>query len=85
MIFDAQLSKREKEVVQLVLQGKSNKQIALALNISVRTVEFHLKNIYAKLQVSSRIELILRLGQTPKIAAGRIYKWIGPHLQVPFL
>lgn len=62
MIPNVQLSKREKEVLQLVLQGKSNKQIALLLDISVRTVEFHLKNIYAKFQVSSRIELILKLG-----------------------
>ena len=62
MIPDTQLSKREKEVLQLVLQGKSNKQIALSLDLSVRTVEFHLKNIYAKFQVSSRIELILKLG-----------------------
>jgi DNA-binding CsgD family transcriptional regulator len=56
------LSKREMEVFLLVLQGKSNKQIALALDISVRTVEFHLKNVYAKFQVSSRIELLLKLG-----------------------
>jgi DNA-binding CsgD family transcriptional regulator len=62
MIQDARLSKREKEVVDLVLQGKGNKQIALSLGISVRTVEFHLKNIYAKFQVGSRIELILNLG-----------------------
>jgi DNA-binding CsgD family transcriptional regulator len=61
MIPDVQLSKREKEVVQLVLQGKSNKQIALSLNIAVRTVEFHLRNVYAKFKVSSRIELILKL------------------------
>jgi len=64
MIPDVHLSKREKEVVKLVLQGKSNKQIALSLDISVRTVEFHLKNVYAKFQVSSRIELILKLGHT---------------------
>ncbi len=62
MLPDVQLSKREKEVLELVLQGKSNKQIALSLGISVRTVEFHLKNVYAKFQVSSRIELILKLG-----------------------
>ena len=62
MTPDVQLSKREKEVIRLVLQGKSNKQIALSLAISVRTVEFHLKNVYAIFQVSSRIELILKLG-----------------------
>lgn len=59
-----QLSIREKEVVGLLLQGKSNKQIALALGISVRTVEFHLKNVYGKYAVSSRIELILKLVNT---------------------
>jgi DNA-binding CsgD family transcriptional regulator len=62
VVKDIRLSKREKEVVELVLQGKGNKQIAASLGISVRTVEFHLKNIYTKFQVSSRIELILSLG-----------------------
>lgn len=59
-----QLTNREWEVVKLLLQGKSNKLIASALGISNRTVEFHLKNIYAKYQVSSRVELILKLGNT---------------------
>ena len=62
MIPDVPLSKRENEVFKLVLQGKSNKQIALVLDISIRTVEFHLKNVYAKFQVTSRIELLLKLG-----------------------
>ncbi len=56
------LSRRETEVVALLLQGKSNKLIALALGISESTVEFHLKNVYAKFRVSSRVELILKLG-----------------------
>ena len=56
------LSNREWEVAKLLLQGKSNKLIALSLGISDRTIEFHLKNIYAKFQVNSRIELILKLG-----------------------
>lgn len=59
------LSEREKEVVDHLLQGKSNKLIARSLSISDRTVEFHLKNIYAKFQVSSRVELILKLGNSP--------------------
>lgn len=62
MTQNIRLSKREMEVLKLLLGGKSNKQIAASLNISSRTVEFHLKNIYAKLQVNSRIELILKLG-----------------------
>ena len=55
------LSKREKETLQLLLEGKSNKLIALDMKVSERTVEFHLKNIYAKFQVNSRMELVLRL------------------------
>jgi len=56
------LSKRENEVVELLLQGKNNKQIAMALGISPSTVEFHLKNVYAKLEMRSRTEVILKLG-----------------------
>jgi DNA-binding CsgD family transcriptional regulator len=55
------LSNREREVMKLLLQGKSNKLIALALGITDRTVEFHLNNMYTKFQVSSRVELILKL------------------------
>jgi DNA-binding CsgD family transcriptional regulator len=57
-------SEREQQVIELLVQGKSNKQIALALGISQRTVEFHLSNIYAKLGVSSRTEAALRLNKT---------------------
>src|SRR5215211_4665129 len=64
MAQDDRLSKREREVVKLLLEGKSNKLIAASLGISKRTVEFHLKNVYAKFQVSSRIELILKLVKT---------------------
>ncbi|MBL8096764.1 MAG: helix-turn-helix transcriptional regulator [Anaerolineales bacterium] len=61
----SQLSGRERDVVAQVLLGKSNKQIAQALGISPRTVEFHLRNIFTKYLVGSRIELILRLGSAP--------------------
>ena len=64
LIDNSQFSPREKEVVELLLQGKSNKQIALALSVSVSTVEFHLKNVYRKLQVKSRTEAILQLGES---------------------
>lgn len=52
---------REQQVIEQLLQGKSNKEIALALNLSVRAVEFHLSNLYAKLGVSSRTEAVLQL------------------------
>jgi len=64
MSDNSQFSEREKEVTELLLQGKSNKQIALALGISASTVEYHLKNVYKKLQVSSRTEAVLRLGKS---------------------
>jgi DNA-binding CsgD family transcriptional regulator len=58
-----QFTEREKVVIGLLLQGKSNKQIALSLSISKSTVEFHLKNIYRKLGVRSRAEAILDLSK----------------------
>lgn len=64
MSDNGQFSKREKEVTELLMQGKSNKQIALVLGISASTVEYHLKNIYKKLQVNSRTEAVLRLGKS---------------------
>ena len=66
------LSRREKEVVTLLLQGKSNKNIALLLGVSEHTVEFHLKNIYAKWQVNSRVELILKLGKATDDITGKL-------------
>lgn len=63
-IDDSQFSEREKEVIGLLLQGKSNKQIALSLGISASTIEYHLKNVYKKLQVNSRTEAVLRLGKS---------------------
>lgn len=59
-----QLSNREQEVAKLLLEGKSNKLIASSLHIAESTVEFHLTNIYAKYQVGSRTELILKLGES---------------------
>jgi DNA-binding CsgD family transcriptional regulator len=48
------LTARELEVVRLVAAGASNKEVAARLGLSVRTVERHLSNIYAKLEVGSR-------------------------------
>jgi NarL family two-component system response regulator LiaR len=52
------LTEREKEVLNLVVQGQSNQQIAEALVISVATVKAHVSSILSKLQVSSRAEAI---------------------------
>ena len=53
------LSEREREVLTLLAQGLSNKEIAQRLYLSVRTVEGHLANIYGKLGVHSRTEAAL--------------------------
>ena len=56
-------SERERKVIEALLQGKSNKQIAIALGLSLRTVEFHLSNIYKKLGVASRTEAVIKLSE----------------------
>src|SRR5512139_2142980 len=52
------LTEREREVLNLVVQGYSNQQIADAMVISVATVKAHISSILSKLQVSSRAEAI---------------------------
>jgi DNA-binding NarL/FixJ family response regulator len=52
------LTSREREVVQLLAEGKANKEVAAALGISVRTVEAHRANILAKLKLDSLAALI---------------------------
>ena len=53
------LSEREMEVLKLAVSGKSNKDIAEALNISLRTVQAHMRSIFNKLGVGSRSEAIV--------------------------
>ena len=52
------LTSREREVLQLLTEGKNNQGIADALGVKVNTVEKHLENIYKKLGVTSRSETI---------------------------
>jgi len=49
---------REGEIIQLVLTGKTNAEIAAALFISLKTVKHHLYNIYSKLRVKNRVQLV---------------------------
>lgn len=53
------LTKREREVITLVLEGLQNKQIAERLVISETTVSHHLTSIFAKLELTSRFDLII--------------------------
>jgi DNA-binding NarL/FixJ family response regulator len=54
-----QLTDRELEVLKLAAQGKSNKEIAESLVLSVRTIEAHLGNVFNKLGVGSRTEAVI--------------------------
>jgi len=56
-----QLSRQETTIRNLILQGKSNKEIADELFISLSTVKTHITNIYGKLQVSNRQELLHKI------------------------
>ena len=54
----ATLTPREREIIQLVAEGRSNKEIALALDISTKTVEAHRANMMHKLGLSSVSDLV---------------------------
>jgi DNA-binding CsgD family transcriptional regulator len=56
--FENLLSIRENEIFELIVSSKSNQEIANQLNISLNTVKFHIKNMYEKLQVKSRKEVL---------------------------
>jgi DNA-binding NarL/FixJ family response regulator len=58
------LSTREREILDQIISGRSNKEIASRLSVSVLTLRWHLKQIYKKLHVHSRIEVVskFRLG-----------------------
>lgn len=53
------LTARERDVVQWVLQGMTNKEIAVQLGIADKTVKTHLSNIFNKLKISRRLQLVL--------------------------
>lgn len=56
-----ELSNREREVLDLVAQGFSNKEIAERLGVSLDAVLWHLKHIYQKLHVHSRTQAVLKI------------------------
>lgn len=57
------LTGREQEVLQLLAQGRTNRDIAQALHVTERTVKFHMKSILAKLDASNRTEAVANAAQ----------------------
>ena len=58
LLSQAMLTRRELELLYLMSQGKSNKDIASFLHISVQTAQKHFKNIYRKVGAHNKIEAL---------------------------
>jgi two-component system response regulator NreC len=56
--IDERISSREREILQLIAEGKTNSEIGKLLSISTRTVETHRTNLMRKLGISSQIDII---------------------------
>jgi DNA-binding CsgD family transcriptional regulator len=67
------LTKREREVLALVAQGKRNRQIAELLTITEGTVEVHLHNIFQKLEVSTRTQAAVAYMFNPGLAQAPVH------------
>jgi ATP/maltotriose-dependent transcriptional regulator MalT len=52
------LSQRELQILELIVEGKSNKEIAETIYLSLDTVKSHMKNVYQKLGVHSRSQAV---------------------------
>ena len=68
------LSKRESEVVILVIQGLTNKQVADQLCVAEKTVKFHLTNVYKRMRISRRSQIIWTLPMAQFIENARDVK-----------
>jgi DNA-binding NarL/FixJ family response regulator len=85
----SQLTVREKEVLQLIVNGLSNKEIAFRLNITLRTVKAHVSSILMKLNVSDRTRAVRPFSQAARLISRardqRSREWIKLTLSIIFL
>jgi DNA-binding NarL/FixJ family response regulator len=69
------ITQREIEIIRGILEGKTNKEIGLELDITERTVKSHITNIFNKLVIDNRVQLIILLQEydiLPEQQADRI-------------
>ncbi len=69
---DAVLTEREGDVIRLLGQGRTNKEIARELDMSVATVKHHVHSIFSKLKLHRRADVMRLVRDTPWIAASRV-------------
>ena len=61
-----ELTAREREILDLLRGGISNREISQACGLAVTTIKWHIKNIFAKLNVSTRAEAIVLVNRAPE-------------------
>ena len=64
------MTKREREITDLISQGMSNKEIAQLLNIAVYTVKSHVHNILQKLALDTRLQIAAHVRRSDEHLAG---------------
>ncbi|MFF6814169.1 LuxR C-terminal-related transcriptional regulator [Streptomyces sp. NPDC012403] len=65
----SRLTPQQLRIARRVAEGATNREVALSLSVSTRTVDYHLRNIFATLGVRSRVELVRLVGQAEKTGA----------------
>jgi two-component system, NarL family, response regulator DegU len=67
MIQSVRMTKREREIVELIAEGLANKEIAYKLNLSIYTVKSHVHNILEKMALNTRVQIAIHSNSTKKI------------------
>ncbi|WP_166462823.1 AAA family ATPase [Amycolatopsis acidicola] len=75
------LTPQQAQISRLVAAGATNREVAAQLFLSPRTVEHHLRNIFAKLGIRSRVELTAFFRQGDEVAQGSLKRVQQPHIQ----
>ncbi|KES08323.1 transcriptional regulator [Streptomyces toyocaensis] len=65
----SRLTPQQLRIARCVAEGATNREVALSLSVSTRTVDYHLRNVFATLGVRSRVELVRLVGQAEKTGA----------------